>query len=268
MPALVTAQEAAFKQNSTDYFERAVRSARTVLPLVLDLVGPSSVVDYGCGGGAWIKACSELGIRDLLGVDGQYVDRRTLVFPSEQFCPHDLRQPFESARRFDLAISLEVAKHIPAIASATFIDSLVRLAPVILFSAAIPYQGGVGHVNEQWPSYWSRLFDRRGYVAIDCVRKHVWNDACVDTWYRQNIVVFASIDHLESNPRLRKEYAASQGLPLDVVHPNRYLEEADPQQVDARKVPLKTALQAVRLQLKRKLRKSLHWRLQKLVSPS
>lgn len=267
MSAVSSVQEAAFKQNSKDYFARAVTSARVVLPYVLELVTPSRVADFGCGGGAWLKACCELGIQDVLGVDGHYVDPQTLAFPRDRFVAHDLRRPFDAARRFDLAISLEVAEHIPDDASDIFVDSLVRLSPVILFSAAIPYQGGVGHVNEQWPTHWSGLFERRGYVAIDCLRRHVWNDTRVDTWYRQNIMIFCSLEHLQSNSRLSSAHGASEGFPLDIVHPQRYLEEADPRNIDARKVPLETAVQAIRFHFRRKLRQSLHWRLQRFLRP-
>lgn len=267
MSATQSVQEAAFRQNSTDYFERAVRSAKAVLPHVIGLIRPSSVVDFGCGGGAWLKACGELGIADVLGVDGQYVDPGSLAFPRERFLSHDLRRPLDVSRRFDLAISLEVAEHIPSTASDTFVDSLVRLAPVVLFSAAIPYQGGIGHVNEQWPTYWRELFDRRGYVAIDFVRRQIWNDDRVDTWYRQNIVIYAAAGYVEGSAMLRDAHRASRELPLDIVHPKRYLEEADPRQIVPERVSLDIALQAIQLQLKRSLRQSLHWRLQRLFWP-
>ena len=268
MSRQVSLQESAFLQNSNDYFLRACESAAVVLPHVFRLVGPSSVADFGCGGGAWLKVCRELGVQDILGIDGNYVDSQKLGFPREYFFPHDLRDPIAATRRFDLVISLEVAEHIPLSSCGTFLDSLIRLAPVVLFSAAVPYQGGVGHVNEQWPSYWCDLFEQRGYLPVDCIRRLVWTDKRVDLWYRQNTLLFVSSDYLETSDALRSAYDASKGLPLDVVHPNRYLQEADPRQIDARKVPLETALKAVRLQLRRRLRKSLHWRLKKFVKLS
>jgi hypothetical protein len=63
-------------------------------------------------------------------------------------------------RTFDLAICLEVAEHLPPEAAEGFIDSLTRLAPVVLFSAAITFQVGNQHLNGQWPDYWATLFRR------------------------------------------------------------------------------------------------------------
>lgn len=258
-------QEAAFLQNSGDYLRRAVVSAQNVLPHIFSLVRPSSVVDFGCGGGAWLSVCNEMGINDVIGLDGSYVDTKKLQFPEEHFLAHDLRQPLEITRRFDLAISLEVAEHIPAEASRIYIQSLVKLSPVILFSAAIPHQGGVGHVNEQWPSYWMELFHELNYRPIDCIRKIIWNTKEIDTWYKQNTILFAEAEFLNNNPLLRSEYESCRGLPMDLVHPDRYLAEADPNRIDVRKIPLDTAWKALKLQIRRRLISKLHWRIRRLL---
>ena len=63
-------------------------------------------------------------------------------------------------RKFDLAISLEVAEHLKSSSSEDFVQSLTTLAPMILFSAAIPHQGGLHHINEQWLEYWGDLFNK------------------------------------------------------------------------------------------------------------
>ena len=64
----------------------------------------------------------------------------------------DLAQPLQIDRRFDLALSLEVAEHLPPECGSEFVQTLTDLSSVILFSAAIPFQGGTDHLNEQWPS--------------------------------------------------------------------------------------------------------------------
>ena len=133
----------AFLQNANDYTERSFISATEVLPHVLELIPAKSIVDLGCGSAAWLSACTTLGVEDILGIDGDYVDLEKIKIPRNQFRMQDLRQPFSIDRKFDLAISLEVAEHIPKESSDIFVDSLTRLAPVILFSAAIPFQGVV-----------------------------------------------------------------------------------------------------------------------------
>ncbi len=52
----------------------SVRSAEVIVPLVLDLLHPSSVVDVGCGDASWLAVFQKLGIEDVFGIDGDYVD--------------------------------------------------------------------------------------------------------------------------------------------------------------------------------------------------
>lgn len=102
--------------------------------------------------------------------------KKKLEIPEERFLSFELNNPFRIDRQFDLVISLEVAEHLPKECAATFVDSLTRLGPVILFSAAIPFQGGTDHINEQWLDYWAKYFQEKGYVAIDCIRKRIWQN--------------------------------------------------------------------------------------------
>jgi glycosyltransferase involved in cell wall biosynthesis len=105
------------------------------------------------------------------------------------------------------------------------VDSLVRHASVVLFSAAIPDQGGTAHLNEQWPSYWAELFARRGYQAYDAIRPAVWDDQQVAWWYRQNILVFADAQARGAHPALAAASPAP-GAALDRVHPENYAAKA------------------------------------------
>ena len=204
--------------------EGARRSARAVVPRVLRLVRPRQVIDVGCGQGTWLAVFREHGVEDLWGIDGDYVDRERLEIPRERFVPWDLTRPVHLGRSFDLAISLEVAEHLPADRAETFVHSLAALAPVVLFSAAAPHQGGQDHVNEQWPAYWAELFAVRGYVPIDCLRRPLWDDNRVEWWYAQNVLLFAERGRLESLPLLRQEYERTGGTAPALVHPKRYLE--------------------------------------------
>src|SRR5947208_1186881 len=79
---------------------------RRIVPLALELVKPSSVVDFGCGIGMWLAAFRDEGIEDVLGIDGSYVDRRQLRVPSDAFIASDLTQPVSLSRTFDLAVSV------------------------------------------------------------------------------------------------------------------------------------------------------------------
>ncbi|MBE9186360.1 glycosyltransferase [Microcoleus sp. LEGE 07076] len=200
-------------------------SAGEIIPLLLELmqpVWPKSVVDVGCGTGSWLAAFQKLGIADCLGIDGDYVDRTILQIPLNQFQSADLKQPLQINRKFDLAISLEVAEHLPSTCAENFVNSLTKLAPIILFSAAIPFQGGVEHVNEQWPQYWAYYFQQNGFVVIDCLRKKIWNNDKVEPWYAQNILLFVKQEYLSRYPRLVKEYQNTDLNQLAIVHPKIY----------------------------------------------
>lgn len=203
--------------------DRSRRSAKEVVPLVLDLIHPRSVIDVGCGVGTWLSVFKEYGVEEVLGVDGHWVNTRMLEIAPERFCFWDLTQPLRLKRTFDLVISLEVAEHLPSACAETFIHSLTSLGPVILFSAAIPYQGGTHHVNEQWPEYWAQYFHERGYQGVDCFRQRFWQNSQVEWFYAQNLFLFASTDYLNRHPTIRNAGQRHTSPCLPVVHPKQYL---------------------------------------------
>ncbi|HXX44121.1 MAG TPA: class I SAM-dependent methyltransferase [Candidatus Acidoferrales bacterium] len=199
-------------------------SAEVIVPLLKELVQLQSAIDVGCGVGTWVRALMGAGVRDVHGIDGAWVTSDMLQVPEDRFRPVDLSRPFRLGRRFDLALSLEVAEHLPAASADGFVESLVCLAPVVLFSAAVPFQGGTQHVNEQWPEYWANIFGRYGYAPLDCIRMRIWNDPRVEWWYSQNILLYANEQGLSANPQLAVYRDCSPSLPVGLIHPRRYLE--------------------------------------------
>jgi peptidoglycan/xylan/chitin deacetylase (PgdA/CDA1 family)/SAM-dependent methyltransferase len=199
--------------------EGARRSAMEILPVVLDWIRPGSIVDVGCGTGTWLSVCHELGIEEYLGIDGEHVEEAALEIARERFRALDLTRPLLLGRQFDLVLCLEVAEHLPRACAPTFIDSLTSLGPVVLFSAAVPLQGGEHHVNEQWPEYWARLFRTRGYVAIDCLRDPFWSNPNVEPWYAQNLFVYVRDSHVARFPGLEPTFRRTDPSRLARVHP-------------------------------------------------
>ncbi len=169
--------------------EGSLRSAEIVIPLLFKWIQPERVIDAGCGSGAWLSVIRSLGADNVLGLDGSWAEKIYKLEP-HTFIPADLNLPLPVDGPFDLALSLEVAEHLPSGRAESFIAELVRLSNVILFSAAVPSQGGVRHLNEQWPEYWAGLFDSHGYRALDIIRPEIWDNDQVEWWYRQNILVF------------------------------------------------------------------------------
>jgi SAM-dependent methyltransferase len=169
----------------------AIQAARVVVRLLQERLKFTSVLDVGCGVGLWLREFVAVGVTDIQGVDGAWVPRERLAIPHQAFRAHDLSQPVRFGREFDLVLSLEVAEHIPAEASDRFLDTLVAHGPTVVFSAAIPGQGGFQHVNEQVQDYWIERFRARGYVAYDVIRPLIWNDPAVPYYYAQNMLVFS-----------------------------------------------------------------------------
>jgi SAM-dependent methyltransferase len=198
----------------------AETSAQKIVPLILDLWPIRSVVDLGCARGAWLGAFRAKGIVDIFGFDGPWLDTAFLKIPADRYRCIDLGAPIRMERRFDLALSLEVAEHVRPDCAKTFVANLVALAPVVLFSAAVPGQGGVEHLNEQWPNYWAAIFREHGYRVLDLLRPLIWNDSSIAWWYRQNLLLFASEAALADHKNLGVPVSSSEPLPL--IHPELF----------------------------------------------
>lgn len=197
---------------------RSSRSASRVAPILFNALRPASVLDVGCGVGAWIAAFIECGATDYLGIDGDYVDPTALLIPAEKFAPYDLAREFSLGRKYDLVLSLEVAEHLPAAAGEPFVACLAAHSDIVLFSAAIPGQMGTNHINCRPLSYWKKIFEREGYAMRDCLRGNLWADAEVDWWYAQNAVLFVKTGTL--TPAQDAAIASLESSrPIDLVHP-------------------------------------------------
>lgn len=201
----------------------AWNSARRIVPLLVETFKPQSVIDVGCGIGIWLSAFRDAGIADVRGVDGLWVKPEYLVIPGSCFQTTDLNDPLSVVkalgRRFDLALCLEVAEHLPEDRADALTDMLVSLSPLICFSAAVPGQGGYEHVNEQWQSYWANKFSSRGFLAFDIVRPAIAADSEIQFYYRQNIVLYAAKSEIDRCSRIAAELLAKPTAPaaLDYV---------------------------------------------------
>lgn len=180
-----------------DQQDGSLISAQEVWPVLFQYFKPKSVIDIGCGVGTWLAAIDQLGIKDYLGVDGDYVNENELYIPKERFQSFDLTKSYNPSRKYDLAISLEVGEHLPDTSSGDLVNTLTNAADVVLFSAAIPGQTGTYHINEQWPEYWAAKFAAKGFVPVDCIRKHIWSNQKVAIWYRQNVLLFVKSELLD-----------------------------------------------------------------------
>ena len=196
-------------------------AASTVLKLVLEKILPSrprSVIDVGCGTGVWLSEIENMGIEETTGIEGNWLPADEFVADAKlNLVDFNLGLSSMKLGSFDMCISLEVAEHLPDTYAEEFILNLTRFSDVILFSAAIPGQGGRHHVNEQPLSYWVKHFSKLGYSCLDIVRSEIWNDQNIPFWYRQNTVIFTK------NKKLLEKYPYSKDICLyDVIHPELF----------------------------------------------
>jgi hypothetical protein len=171
----------------------SLMSARKIVPILLENINPiRSVIDLGCGMGLWLSVFKEMGVETIRGVDGDYVDTTQLSINASDFITHDFNMPFADpeGKRYDLAVSIEVAEHLPESCARRFVDSLCGLSDFVLLSAAIKGQGGINHINEQPVSYWADMFKQNGYIALDCIRPRVLGDGEAARYCKTNMMLY------------------------------------------------------------------------------
>jgi len=102
--------------------ENTLHAAQTVIAHIADVIPTLlSVVDLGCGIGTWLSVAKEKGAAEIMGIDGSWVDKELLTIRNEDFLEHNLAEPLTIERTFDLAMSLEVAEHLPAKQASAFV---------------------------------------------------------------------------------------------------------------------------------------------------
>lgn len=200
----------------------------------LDLTQINSVVDFGCGIGTWLKTFKDNGIKTIKGFDGDWIDKGLLFknispkdFESIDFEYIEQQQIF---KKYDLVLCLEVAEHISEKKAEQFINCLTQSGNIVLFSAAIPYQGGVCHINEQWPDYWHNIFSKYNYKPYDTIRHKIWDDDRIFYWYRQNILLYINdMDEslVEQKKKLLNESLVNNDVIMRLIHPDCYLSKCD-----------------------------------------
>jgi SAM-dependent methyltransferase len=176
------------------------RSAEVVVPYMLGVFELETVLDVGCGAGAWLEVWKRHGVR-VEGVDGDYVQRDMLLIDQDEFFTADLSKPFGLKKKYSIVQSLEVAEHIPLESAEIFVSCLCAHGEIILFSAAPPGQGGDNHINEQPYSFWQEIFLTNGYVALDLLRPKLLNDNNVEKWYKYNTILYVSKESLSALPK-------------------------------------------------------------------
>ena len=210
---------------------QAVRlSAQVIVPILMEYFQPNSVVDFGCGLGDWLSEFSDLGVGNILGLDGEWVPLSSIRIPKACFNVISFTSDYEVEGRFDMATCFEVAEHFTDDYSKHLLDALTKASDIVVFSAAVPGQGGYKHVNEHFQQEWIDRFSTRGYTALDLIRPRVWMHPDVSFWYQQNILVFCTDSIIRQHNLQRFPFLSS------VIHPELYHRRCDPRNWSVREI--------------------------------
>jgi cyclopropane fatty-acyl-phospholipid synthase-like methyltransferase len=147
--------------------------------------GATSIVDFGCGMGKYVKTFCENGL-NATGFDG---NPNTPELTNNTCKVLDLSVPVQ-LEPYDWVMSLEVGEHLPSRFEDTFINNLHNNNKKgIVLSWAVKGQGGHGHFNEQDNAYIKSKICTLGYLndirSEDNMRKmsSLW-------WFKNTIMVF------------------------------------------------------------------------------
>jgi SAM-dependent methyltransferase len=158
---------------------------------------PETVLDVGCGKGIYLRIFEAFGAKEILGTDG--IDPATTVLGDRQYVCHDLHEPLELGKTFDLVMCLEVIEHLdPAVTTLAF-DSISRHAKNrIVFSVAEPGQAGHGHINCLPMDRVLDLWAERGWVP-DLIETLGLRAISTMSWFRRNLLVLRKAGPSEDN---------------------------------------------------------------------
>ena len=185
-------------------------SAKEIIPILVERFNPSSVVDVGCGTGAFAIEFIRTGMTDVVGIEGEWMKNVPTILPKDNYLFCDITEAIRLNNTYDLCLCLEVAEHLEKSKAQILVSTLTSLSSRVVFSAAIPLQGGNHHVNEQWPEYWAALFAERGYFVEWDPRISIWNNSKIASCYRQNLLVFT------------RDGGDQRSIPISLVHPEAW----------------------------------------------
>jgi SAM-dependent methyltransferase len=173
------------------FHRAALRDAGPVAEVLLETFpGTRSLADVGCGTGTFAAEFARRGVRvtacEYSPRARRWAERQGIVC-----VPFDVSKSTQPPPGcpVDVAMSLEVAEHIPVALADAFVQVMCGASRQVFFTAAHPGQGGQGHVNEQPQAYWISKFVARGFA----------HDQAASALASQRLTALGAADYLAAN---------------------------------------------------------------------
>ena len=153
---------------------------------------PSSVIDVGCGEGAYLASCANGGM-EAHGVELAEAGLRRCREAGLDVKKFDITKENHLPWSADAVYSIEVAEHLLPRYADHFVELLAESARQwVVITAAKPGQAGINHFNCQPKSYWIEKFNRFGFCYKENVTE-AWQEANREQglphWLYENLIV-------------------------------------------------------------------------------
>ena len=178
------------------HFDVTRNYANRTMDWYIQTYKPSSIIDYGCGIGAYLESGLNNNVTKLRGFDigGDALVPYIIPSVSSHIEILDCTNKIETDK-YDCVVSLETGEHIEPEGSDMFVDNICNSlndGGVVLFSAAPPGQGGSGHINCQPKSFWIGKFQERNVFENKEKTKTIvenWDKLGAPDYISSNLIV-------------------------------------------------------------------------------
>lgn len=148
---------------------------------------PASVLEIGCGSGAYLRYFAAQEAKLITGVDSG--ERRAKYLQPDEYVRASPDEPLDLAQTFDLVICVAEIEDLPAQAQRMLIGNITRHARErIVFSGVQPGPRRSDHGNPRPISYWLDLFESGGWYP-NLFDSLALRSLSTFPWFRGHLVV-------------------------------------------------------------------------------
>lgn len=164
--------------NLVDNEERPM--ATSIAKWIKDTIKPKKVLDIGCGPGTYVEELIAEGIKaEGIDIDDRVEGKSYLHKESI----------FDTKRTADTVITFEVLEHIDPAFADQEVDALynaIKSGGTMIFTAAQPGQGGIGHINCRKKDYWGKKFVAKGLIFDEELTADITKALLENRYQQQN----------------------------------------------------------------------------------